>query len=391
MEGVMPYNIIWSNGDIGADVDQLCNGSYNATISDALGNILITDVYEILSPGAINIDGVVFDISCINMEDGEIEVSATGGAMPFDYSWDNNQTGNKIDHLSSGTYIVTVIDENDCINTSEFTLADIDLVNLNLEISAFDCDEDLTTLTINGDNMYNYPIYVDGEERTLEPGNTIGNIAPGMHTISYQINEDCIVLIDEIDILNPNDYEIELNINAAHVSKGSLLRISLDIINNELLNEYSIEWQSINSYECVETLANDACVTIELIVDQAELLEVLFTDSRGCTKKLSVDISLVNIIDVYIPNIFSPNGDGNQDYFEISTNAEGLIVNRFIIYDRWGNNVYSTKAGLLSELVAWDGMIKSKQANIGVYVFLLELTTVDGEKIFEVGDITLIR
>ena len=390
-EGILPYIITWSDGQSTPSVSDLCNGTYQATIVDAAGSEIITEVFEILSPTQINIDGQVFDISCIGIDDGEIGISASGGLMPFEYSWDNGMTSKDINNLSPGAYQVTVIDENDCINSSSFTLEDIPSVDFEFEVKDFNCDEEFTSIEVVGDNIYDYPIYINDTKAILDESDHIRNLTTGNYTFSYQINANCMIYIEELEIVNPNETQIDLNIDSAFLKYEEVLELTLNITSELPQTGFTIDWEVLNSYECTEVYQEGQCKTITITATENEILVVTFTDERGCVKMLTAEIKVDNTINVNIPNIFSPNGDGINDIFKIISNRSDIYVDRFIIFDRWGNNVYAQQNVALPDLPPWDGVFRNKEMGDGVYVYLLELTTNDGEPIVRVGDITLIR
>ena len=390
-EGILPYIITWSDGQSTPSVTDLCNGTYQATIVDATGSEIITEVFEILSPTQINIDGQVFDVSCIGTDDGEIGINASGGIMPFEYSWDNGMTSKDINNLSPGAYQITVIDENDCINSSSFILENIPLVDFEFEVKDFNCDEKFTSIEVVGDNIYNYPIYINDTEAILDESDHIRNLTAGNYTLSYQINANCMIYIEEVEIVNPNETQINLNIDSAFLKYEEVLELTLNITSELPQTGFTIDWEVLNSYECTEVYQEGQCKTIAITAVENEVLAVTFTDERGCVKVLTVEIKVDNTINVNIPNIFSPNGDGINDVFEIISNRSDIYVDRFIIFDRWGNNVYAHQNVPLPDLLPWDGVFRNKEMGDGVYVYLLELTTNDGEPIIRVGDITLIR
>jgi gliding motility-associated-like protein len=390
-DGILPYTITWSDGQITPSATNLCNGIYQATIVDGAENQIITEEFVIYSPTQINIDGQVFDISCVGNDDGQIGVNASGGSLPFEFSWNNGMTSQAISSLSPGDYQVTVIDENDCINSSTFTLEDIPLVDFELEVIDFDCDEEFTSLEVIGYNIYNYPIYINDSEANLDENDHIPNLPPGTYTLSYQINETCIMYIDDVEILNPNETQINLNIESADLKYGDLLELTLEITSELSLSGFSIDWELINYYDCTDAYLEGQCKTILITASENEVLEVIFTDDRGCTLILTAEIRVDKTVDIFIPNVFSPNGDGSNDFFKITSNYVDISVNRFMVFDRWGNNVYSQQNVKLSDLIPWNGMFGDKEVTEGVFVYLLELTTTEGEQIIKAGDITVIR
>jgi gliding motility-associated-like protein len=95
---------------------------------------------------------------------------------------------------------------------------------------------------------------------------------------------------------------------------------------------------------------------------------------------------------INIGNIFSPNGDGiNDDIFPI-TNIDGLVINYFIVYDRWGNKVFHNTEGIANEPGSgWDGKSNGELVEQGVYVYVIEVQFENGKKQLFFGDVTVIR
>jgi len=96
---------------------------------------------------------------------------------------------------------------------------------------------------------------------------------------------------------------------------------------------------------------------------------------------------------VFIPNIFSPNGDGNNDLFRIqSVEGSGAIITRFFIFDRFGDNIYEQYDLPLQSLTGWwDGTSKRWTLSEGVYAYFLEIKFESGVRTTYKGDITLVR
>lgn len=94
---------------------------------------------------------------------------------------------------------------------------------------------------------------------------------------------------------------------------------------------------------------------------------------------------------IQVPEAFSPNGDGKNDYFAIF--AEGVQDYEISIYNRWGERVYhSTDAGELNDMTSgWDGTYKGEKQNVGTYVYHIEAEVLDGNTITKKGNVTLVR
>jgi len=89
--------------------------------------------------------------------------------------------------------------------------------------------------------------------------------------------------------------------------------------------------------------------------------------------------------DIFIPNIFSPNGDGQNDVLYVR--GQGIEQLTFVIYNRWGQKVFETK----DPNHGWDGTINGKPAETGVYVYHVNAVLHDGMTVSRHGDVTLVR
>lgn len=89
--------------------------------------------------------------------------------------------------------------------------------------------------------------------------------------------------------------------------------------------------------------------------------------------------------DIFIPNAFSPNGDGKNDALYVR--SEQLKSMRFFIYSQWGEQVFQS----FSLAQGWDGTFKGLLAPMGVYVYYLKAVMNNGREFNRKGTITLIR
>ena len=122
------------------------------------------------------------------------------------------------------------------------------------------------------------------------------------------------------------------------------------------------------------------------------------TDSNGCSSIDSLTITVIaeKTIDcdestIFIPDIFSPNGDGENDVLQVL--GKGFSINTFMIYDRWGERVFSAQGAPASGgETSWDGTYKGKMLNPGIFVYYLEARCDDDKEIVvKKGNVTLIK
>ena len=96
---------------------------------------------------------------------------------------------------------------------------------------------------------------------------------------------------------------------------------------------------------------------------------------------------------VEIPNIISPNNDGENDEWIIVSNDEEVIINSVRVFDRWGNMVFSFEGPVSAKdnTISWDGTYKNQQLLPGVYVYFLDFDQDGRQNRIRSGDITIIN
>ena len=114
---------------------------------------------------------------------------------------------------------------------------------------------------------------------------------------------------------------------------------------------------------------------------------VATVDVRGCYTSDSVIVTSDCYMD--IPNAFTPNGDGINDYFYPRQYlTKGLMSFAMNIYNRWGELIFTTNT---TDGRGWDGRFNNVDQPEGVYIFKIEATFIDGQKEQHQGNITLLR
>lgn len=181
--GVGPYSFLWSNTEVTQDIGNLCNGIYNLTLTDFAGCEAYSST-SIASPAILGISiQNITDPTCGN-SDGSITVGATGGTSPFDYGWlPVPSVTNMVTNIPSGSYTVTITDDNGCSISQTIGLSDItgpqiteiivDNVNCNGESSGtaeviFTSSTINNTILWNDDNFQNTALAINLAEGNYE-------------------------------------------------------------------------------------------------------------------------------------------------------------------------------------------------------------------------------
>lgn len=121
-------------------------------------------------------------------------------------------------------------------------------------------------------------------------------------------------------------------------------------------------------------------------------ITVMAINSNGCSDTAVLELK-VKPLDhgVFMPNAFSPNGDGKNDRFGPRFRmSRAYVIKQFRVFNRWGQVVFSRFNRGSEE--GWDGTSdKGTPAEIGTYSYYIEISFPDGKELKLNGDVTLIR
>jgi len=131
---------------------------------------------------------------------------------------------------------------------------------------------------------------------------------------------------------------------------------------------------------------------LEFVGEPTEYINLRVENQNGCEAIAQVRVDLSYEVDIYYPNVFSPNGDGNNDLFILYNNGLPEMADDLKIFDRFGELIYKSDQTEFNETkVGWNGTFNGKPCQPGVYVFILQYTLMNGRTKTLSGSITLVR
>lgn len=137
---------------------------------------------------------------------------------------------------------------------------------------------------------------------------------------------------------------------------------------------------------------NTGDTTATILATESGLYAVTVTDASGCTATDQMEVKMVNKSAVWVPNVFSPNFDGHNDYVSIYTDESARRVVTFQIADRWGTIVFRRdNFPPVFETDGWDGLYRGKPAPPGVYAWFAKIEYLDGSRELFEGSVTIVR
>jgi subtilisin-like proprotein convertase family protein len=121
-KGIQPFSYSWSNGAVTQDLSGLSAGNYTLTVRD-INQCEVSQTYTVNNlTGTLAITGQSVTNEICGNKQGAINITVSGGALPYSFNWSNSKTTEDINQLSAGTYAVTIMDANNCAISESFTV-----------------------------------------------------------------------------------------------------------------------------------------------------------------------------------------------------------------------------------------------------------------------------
>lgn len=186
--GNAPYTFNWSNGVETEDLADLPAGTYTGEITDANG-CMINMNFEITQPEAIEITVNTTMPTCHAGNEGNIDITVTGGTGTLSFQWSNGETTEDLDNITAGLYVVTVLDENQCTAETSVEIVDPAALSLMASTNNIDCtgnETGLINVTMDGGIAPYQYIWANGETSS-----TIDNLAAGSYEVTVSDANGC--------------------------------------------------------------------------------------------------------------------------------------------------------------------------------------------------------
>ncbi|HWB64758.1 MAG TPA: gliding motility-associated C-terminal domain-containing protein [Chitinophagales bacterium] len=267
------------------------------------------------------------------------------------------------------TYVVTAT-SNTCFKTDTMNIYSLanPVVTVDTSGSTHFCSSETVTISAVG----NFSSYLWNNGST-SPSVTVSQ--PGSYFVIVADQNNCKDTSSPVVVTN-------IAVPAVHVYPDTLIHLGDSVM---LYTDLNLGLASIDSFTWYPS-AYISCTTCNnpYALPQADQYFGLTVYTGGCVISDSALIRVILPNNFFIPNVFTPNNDGNNDQFYILSQS-GVKVVYFEVFDRWGEKVHEGA-------FPWDGTYKGKPAPAGVYVYLFKLGLYGDENaIMRKGTVTLIR
>lgn len=233
------------------------------------------------------------------------------------------------------------------------------------------------------DGAADFSLYINGQSRTIpQLPFLVDDLETGVYEVFIESSYSCRSDIQMISIEEPQQVEVSIQTVSAIQPGDTIL---LEGASNASIS--AVSWIPGNSVLC------DSCLSTLAFPDMTTTYTLQITNEEGCTGEATVSVIVSeNNQQYYIPNTFTPNGDGLNDFFTVYGDETSGTIKSMRIFDRWGDLLNEKRQIALNvEQSGWDGTFKGKELKPGVYVYSIEIISRNGEVLNFAGTITLLK
>lgn len=342
---ILPTLTVWS-------LDSVCSFSYQEELN----------IYEVIADFDRNGETFLTDtIHCDDITDLLTNTSTLADEFLWDLGNGDFFEGENppIQDYTPGYYDITLYVENSelgCVDTITKGIQINPLPNPTAT-GGFICQGDLVELNAEGGETYLW-----SPDEGLSNNDIQNPLASPENTTTYTVT-----VTDENDCSASATAEVDvfLPLPSFELDSTVIIGESIDISLPPGLGGYTYEWQPVDWIDC------SSCAAVTSTPEEDIIYSVLVSDTLGCfTTTYFVDIEVLPLSSVDVPDAFTPNNDGVNDIVYV----EGWGIKElltFEIYNRWGEQVFKTND--IEE--GWNGYYKGQLQNMDTYTYIVRVET----------------
>jgi len=376
--GTTPYTFQWNgSGATGADTVGLSSGTYTLTVTDNAG---CTEVIGPISVGTSTTltssdSGVIISDEHCGMADGAINGIVASGAGTLSYEW-NGTSSSGIDTigLANGMYTLVITDGNGCVDSlGPYTINNISgpvIDTSSILVTNDACNQGIGSIVNISTSGGTGPVNMDWNGTAS--GIDLTGLFAGNYTLVVTDSVGCMDSVGPVVILDIGSPTAAFTATPMVTDVNNPLVVFTDASSSDVTSWYwtfdslgidSVQHPSFNFYD-----------------PGSYIVTLAVSNSLGCADSLSLTIIVNEVDSIVVPNIVTPDGNGQNDVFRISGLPTGSLVS---IYNRWGQKLFEAQ----NYLNNWDGRTSTgERVKDGTYYYII----VDPQGVKYTGHVSII-
>ncbi|MBI3509359.1 MAG: gliding motility-associated C-terminal domain-containing protein [Bacteroidetes bacterium] len=392
--GVGPYSYTWTpNVSASNSASNIAAGSYQVMVTDANG-CSSTVTIVITEPPVLTVQTTVAPTAICSGQNAVLTANSGGGVPAYTVNWSpGNLSGSSqnITPATTTTYTAVVTDANGCTasNSVTITVNPVPVANFTSDVVA-GCVP--VCVNFSDQSTIANPGVISAWTWDFGDSNTSTSQSP-LHCYTTSGNYTIIFTVKSVDgCQNTVTITNYISVSPIPVADFSSSPQPTTILNPQIYftdlstGANSWNWSFGDVNQSASSLENPSfeygspdCFTVLLTVQ----------NQQGCTDTISHPVCIDSDVTIYVPNAFTPNGDGNNEiFYPVCTGIDPAKFQMWI-FDRWGNMIYSTT----DYAKGWDGKVQghSDISQEDTYVWKLVTTDMNGATHSLIGSVNLIK
>ena len=391
--GTGPYAYTWSPSiGTGAIVSNLSPGTYTVTVTPA-GGCPISASTTITEPPLLSVTAA--SVPIVVCKGGEVTLNAvaSGGTPAYSYEWNPGGLNGSTQLLLPSTgasYSVEVTDQNGCtaMASTSFSVSPEILVEIDADVS-----EGCEPLCVDFNDLTIAPqpaaisswLWDFGDGSFSQNQNPTHCFQDGGFAVTLMVtnSDGCTSTLASpflIDAWPVPETDFTYTPSKPDMENPDVSFLNLSTGSDQWL------WSFGDMANSISTIENP---TFSYADTGTYVVSLVSTSNLGCTDTSSQMLTVLPMLTFYIPNSFTPNGDGINDGFMPITMGIELDGYVFSIYNRWGQLVFSSN----NPRKAWDGLnlIRGDEEPMGLYSWRVQFKDHDNNILARTGTVVLVR
>lgn len=391
--GTLPYSYAWTpNASVTNSATALTAGNYAVVVTDANGcsaSITLT----VTEPPMLSVQASAAPNTICAGATVNLSANGGGGVQPYQFGWmpgplvGPNQT---VTPTATTTYTVGITDANGCTasTTTNVTVNPVPVAALTSDIVS-GCAP--VCINFSDNSSVAAPGVITAWEWDFGDGSPIDNTqnpqhcytVPGQYTVILQVKtaDGCIQTITMTNYINA--WVVPIADFTAGPQPTTIFNPEI-FFTDLSVNATQWIWSFGDVFGSSSTLQNPSFTYLE---PNCYAVQLDVSTSNGCTDSASMEVCLDGDVAIYVPNAFTPNGNGTNEVFIPQCYGIDPMKYQFWVFDRWGNEIFTTTD--INQ--GWDGTIGGTKCQIDTYVWRVYAWDILGNPHKLVGGFSLIR
>ena len=388
--GTAPYSYVWSsnaNGQTTQTINGLSSGTYSVTVTDANGCQANGTSFLNSNSVQLSIANREERLTCFGDATGFIDIDAvTPVPTTVTYLWSTGATTQDISGLTAGTYTLTA-----SVQSGTATCSSVIAMTVLQPASPLNAN----AIIFQPLNCIGQPVGQVGGQGTGGWGtysfqwsnggtsNDLNNLAAGTYTVTVSDLEGCTDTAS-VTLVQPQTVSVNAYINTPGQNTYSVLENTTNIP----LGVAPVQPGITYSWSPTTSVSNPSAATTTVDAPPAGIYTYTVRGtSPDCNDFDTVRLEVISAALRGMPSAFTPNGDGNNDFFR-PVQANNLTVTQFKVYNRWGQLMYDNNDNYQT---GWDGTFNGQMQPRDTYMYIFEYQFPTQEVQILRGEVTLIR